>query len=89
MCRSDNKILTECFDKEELTDKKRPETVRTSLLCFAFFFFGLHINGPLVFKQTSRQFRWPISTPLCMASDAVMLGESLPGPRRPTAQRMP
>lgn len=25
---SENKILTQCFDKEELSDKKRPETVR-------------------------------------------------------------
>ncbi len=27
MCMSENKILTQCFDREELTDKKRPETV--------------------------------------------------------------
>lgn len=24
---SENKILTQCFDREELTDRKRPETV--------------------------------------------------------------
>ncbi|XP_076138752.1 myosin Ic, paralog b isoform X1 [Alosa pseudoharengus] len=29
MCRSENKILTQCFDREELTDKKRPETTAT------------------------------------------------------------
>lgn len=28
MCMSENKILTQCFDKEELSDKKRPDTVR-------------------------------------------------------------
>lgn len=33
MCMSENKILTQCFDKEELSDKKRPETVRHLLLC--------------------------------------------------------
>lgn len=29
MCMSENKILTHCFDREELTDKKRPETAAT------------------------------------------------------------
>nr|XP_033486367.1 unconventional myosin-Ic-like [Epinephelus lanceolatus] len=29
MCMSENKILTQCFDREELTDKKRPETAAT------------------------------------------------------------
>uniref|UniRef100_A0AAY4EPI8 Myosin Ic, paralog b n=1 Tax=Denticeps clupeoides TaxID=299321 RepID=A0AAY4EPI8_9TELE len=29
MCLSENKILTQCFDREELTDKKRPETAAT------------------------------------------------------------
>ncbi|XP_053502449.1 myosin Ic, paralog b isoform X1 [Ictalurus furcatus] len=29
MCMSENKILTQCFDREELTDKKRPETTAT------------------------------------------------------------
>ncbi|XP_018606075.1 unconventional myosin-Ic-like isoform X1 [Scleropages formosus] len=29
MCQSENKILTQCFDREELTDKKRPETTAT------------------------------------------------------------
>lgn len=28
MCMSENKILTQCFDREELSDKKRPDTVR-------------------------------------------------------------
>uniref|UniRef100_A0A665VAL5 Myosin Ic, paralog b n=1 Tax=Echeneis naucrates TaxID=173247 RepID=A0A665VAL5_ECHNA len=29
MCMSENKILTQCFDREELSDKKRPDTVTT------------------------------------------------------------
>uniref|UniRef100_A0A3B4BWF0 Unconventional myosin-Ic n=1 Tax=Pygocentrus nattereri TaxID=42514 RepID=A0A3B4BWF0_PYGNA len=29
MCMSENKILTQCFDREELTDRKRPETTAT------------------------------------------------------------
>ncbi|XP_036392066.1 myosin Ic, paralog b isoform X1 [Megalops cyprinoides] len=29
MCQSENKILTQCFQREELTDKKRPETAVT------------------------------------------------------------
>ncbi|KAK3561154.1 hypothetical protein QTP86_028387, partial [Hemibagrus guttatus] len=29
MCMSENKILNQCFDREELTDKKRPETTAT------------------------------------------------------------
>uniref|UniRef100_A0A8C7XXR9 Myosin Ic, paralog b n=1 Tax=Oryzias sinensis TaxID=183150 RepID=A0A8C7XXR9_9TELE len=29
MCMSENNILTQCFDKEELSDKKRPETAAT------------------------------------------------------------
>uniref|UniRef100_A0A672Z759 Myosin Ic, paralog b n=1 Tax=Sphaeramia orbicularis TaxID=375764 RepID=A0A672Z759_9TELE len=29
MCMSENKILTQCFDREELSDKKRPETAAT------------------------------------------------------------
>uniref|UniRef100_A0A3B3CNS5 Myosin Ic, paralog b n=1 Tax=Oryzias melastigma TaxID=30732 RepID=A0A3B3CNS5_ORYME len=29
MCMSENSILTQCFDKEELSDKKRPETAAT------------------------------------------------------------
>ncbi|KAF3848169.1 hypothetical protein F7725_021197 [Dissostichus mawsoni] len=29
MCMSENKILTKCFDREELSDKKRPETAAT------------------------------------------------------------
>ncbi|XP_059932004.1 unconventional myosin-Ic-like isoform X2 [Gadus macrocephalus] len=29
MCMSENKILTQCFDREELTDKKRPDTAAT------------------------------------------------------------
>ncbi|XP_056127040.1 myosin Ic, paralog b isoform X1 [Rhinichthys klamathensis goyatoka] len=29
MCMSENKILNRCFDREELTDKKRPETAAT------------------------------------------------------------
>ncbi|XP_072557587.1 unconventional myosin-Ic isoform X1 [Paramormyrops kingsleyae] len=28
-CQSENKILSQCFDKEELSDKKRPETTAT------------------------------------------------------------
>lgn len=28
MCDSENPIITQCFDRMELTDKKRPETVR-------------------------------------------------------------
>lgn len=28
MCMSENKILTQCFNREELSDKKRPDTVR-------------------------------------------------------------
>uniref|UniRef100_A0A8C5AFH9 Myosin Ic, paralog b n=1 Tax=Gadus morhua TaxID=8049 RepID=A0A8C5AFH9_GADMO len=32
MCMSENKILTQCFDREELTDKKRPDTVRCVVL---------------------------------------------------------
>lgn len=33
MCMSENKILRLCFDKEELSDKKRPETVRPVSAC--------------------------------------------------------
>lgn len=33
MCMSENKILRQCFDKEELSDKKRPETVRPVSAC--------------------------------------------------------
>uniref|UniRef100_A0A8C9X926 Myosin Ic, paralog b n=1 Tax=Sander lucioperca TaxID=283035 RepID=A0A8C9X926_SANLU len=29
MCMSENKILNQCFDREELSDKKRPETAAT------------------------------------------------------------
>lgn len=29
MCNSENPIINQCFDRTELTDKKRPETVRT------------------------------------------------------------
>ncbi|XP_063061883.1 myosin Ic, paralog b isoform X2 [Engraulis encrasicolus] len=29
MCMSENKILTQCFDREELTDTKRPESTAT------------------------------------------------------------
>ncbi|XP_066552170.1 unconventional myosin-Ic isoform X3 [Amia ocellicauda] len=29
MCQSENKILTQCFDRDELSDKKRPETAAT------------------------------------------------------------
>ncbi|XP_036379609.1 unconventional myosin-Ic-like isoform X2 [Megalops cyprinoides] len=29
ICQSENSILTQCFDREELTDKKRPETAAT------------------------------------------------------------
>uniref|UniRef100_A0A4W6BP90 Myosin Ic, paralog b n=1 Tax=Lates calcarifer TaxID=8187 RepID=A0A4W6BP90_LATCA len=29
MCMSENKILTQCFDREELSDKKRPDTAAT------------------------------------------------------------
>ncbi|KAL4657338.1 unconventional myosin-Ic-like isoform X1 [Arapaima gigas] len=29
MCQSENRILTQCFEREELTDKKRPETTAT------------------------------------------------------------
>ncbi|XP_035288723.1 unconventional myosin-Ic-like isoform X1 [Anguilla rostrata] len=29
VCQSENKILTQCFEREELTDKKRPETTAT------------------------------------------------------------
>lgn len=29
MCMSENKILTQCFNRQELTDKKRPETTAT------------------------------------------------------------
>uniref|UniRef100_A0A8C5G6B5 Myosin Ic, paralog b n=1 Tax=Gouania willdenowi TaxID=441366 RepID=A0A8C5G6B5_GOUWI len=29
MCMSENKILRQCFDREELSDKKRPETAAT------------------------------------------------------------
>ncbi|XP_034023677.1 unconventional myosin-Ic-like isoform X2 [Thalassophryne amazonica] len=29
MCLSENKILTQCFNREELNDKKRPDTVAT------------------------------------------------------------
>lgn len=28
MCNSENPIINQCFDRTELTDKKRPETVR-------------------------------------------------------------
>lgn len=28
MCSSMNPIMAQCFDKSELSDKKRPETVR-------------------------------------------------------------
>lgn len=30
---SENKILRQCFDKEELSDKKRPDTVRSVSVC--------------------------------------------------------
>lgn len=33
MCMSENKILTQCFDREELSDKKRPDTVRYLVVC--------------------------------------------------------
>ena len=33
MCMSENKILTQCFDREELSDKKRPDTVRNLTVC--------------------------------------------------------
>lgn len=33
MCASENKILTQCFDREELSDKKRPDTVRHLVVC--------------------------------------------------------
>ncbi|XP_029105001.1 unconventional myosin-Ic-like isoform X1 [Scleropages formosus] len=29
MCQSENNIVTQCFDRDELTDKKRPETTAT------------------------------------------------------------
>uniref|UniRef100_A0A3B3QQJ8 Myosin Ic, paralog b n=1 Tax=Paramormyrops kingsleyae TaxID=1676925 RepID=A0A3B3QQJ8_9TELE len=29
MCRSENRILTQCFERDELTDQKRPETTAT------------------------------------------------------------
>uniref|UniRef100_A0A3Q2Q2K2 Myosin Ic, paralog b n=1 Tax=Fundulus heteroclitus TaxID=8078 RepID=A0A3Q2Q2K2_FUNHE len=29
MCMSENKILTQCFDRDELSDKKRPDTAAT------------------------------------------------------------
>lgn len=32
MCNSENPIINQCFDRTELTDKKRPETVRTQEL---------------------------------------------------------
>lgn len=50
MCMSENTILTQCFDREELSDKKRPDTVRyrtvhvssscpqVSSLCFPNFY---------------------------------------------------
>lgn len=34
MCMSENKILTQSFDRDELSDKKRPDTVSPGLrLC--------------------------------------------------------
>lgn len=34
---SENKILTQCFDREELSDKKRPDTVRCVSVCSEVF----------------------------------------------------
>lgn len=34
MCMSENKILTQCFERDELSDKKRPDTVRNGEFCF-------------------------------------------------------
>lgn len=39
MCNSENPIVNQCFDRTELTDKKRPETVRAT----RFGFCGLSV----------------------------------------------
>lgn len=53
---SENKILTQCFDKEELSDKKRPDTVRRLLfnepLLHSLKIQLMHPNS-LVHKQTN------------------------------------
>lgn len=42
MCMSENKILNQCFAREELTDKKRPETVRN--ICLSFMYQNVLTN---------------------------------------------
>lgn len=40
MCMSENKILRQCFDREELSDKKRPDTVRSVSVCLCLCFLA-------------------------------------------------
>lgn len=47
MCNSENPIINQCFDRTELTDKKRPETVRTPELGL-FLLFKIHIPSNMV-----------------------------------------
>lgn len=37
---SENKILRQCFDREELSDKKRPDTVRSVSVCLCICFLA-------------------------------------------------
>lgn len=37
---SENKILRQCFDREELSDKKRPDTVRSMSVCLCLCFLA-------------------------------------------------
>lgn len=44
---SENKILTQCFDREELSDKKRPETVRYPVVCLCVCVCSLFVSRVL------------------------------------------
>lgn len=52
---SENKILTQCFDKEELSDKKRPDTVRRRLTSLSYTPLKIQLTHPdwLVHSQTN------------------------------------
>lgn len=48
MCMSENNILNQCFNKEELSDKKRPDTVRHTCLYLCVFPLILRLFSTLV-----------------------------------------
>lgn len=76
MCMSENKILTQCFDREELSDKKRPDTVRhrdafvsicVSLLAFRGFprssgFFPSLVNPSMLSHSKTNSGVFPLSS---------------------------